>query len=165
MFHPVLFHNSQDRLGNLVWYIIKYIKFLWLLLYSLLNQTLISQNYYYFSLQYGLIKSFIIYFSSYLNGIIFNSILSYIQLNFSIIFLSKFSSSQLLGWIRVIFWGFSILVSYFSQCWGVQLSHLSWFPPHLTGFFGRVMSLVIDTVVIGQCCSFPYSYFDCWCNG
>ena len=29
-----------------------------------------------FSLQYGLIKSFIIYFSTYLNGIIFNSILS-----------------------------------------------------------------------------------------
>ena len=41
----------------------------------------------------ALIKSFIIYFFIYLNGIIFNSILSFNLIEFFVIFLSKFSSS------------------------------------------------------------------------
>ena len=85
-------------------------------------------------------KSFIIYFSTYLNGIIFNSILSFNKLEFFVIFLSKFSSSWLLGLDRVVFLCFT-----FQPVLGVWLSHLSWFPPHLVGFW--LGELVVDTAM------------------
>ena len=50
------------------------------------------------SLQYGLIKCFIIYFSIFLNGIIFNIILSFFLILITI--LSKFSSSFSWGWFK-----------------------------------------------------------------
>ena len=52
------------------------------------------------SLQYGLIKYFIIYFSIFLNGITFNTILSFLVI--LVIILSKFSSSSSQGWFKIL---------------------------------------------------------------
>ena len=79
--------------------------------------------------------------------LIFNSILSSINYNFSIIFLSKFSSSLSLGWKGIIFYGFCFRLSYFGQLWGYgQVTQADFLLIWCWGFLGRVMSLVFLTL-------------------
>ena len=63
------------------------------------------------------------------------------------------------------FFGFSFSTFMFRSVLGVWLSHQSWFPPHLTGFFWEGYEFDCGHSIVGWCCSLPYSYFDRGCDG
>ena len=80
-------------------------------------------------------KYFIIYFFlQTLNGIILNHSNQSFKQNFTI-FLIQIFLQLVAGLDRVVFLGSHFDVSNFWSCLGVQLSHLSLFPPHLTKGF------------------------------